>query len=241
MADIDNGDDSQDAGGTADASNSDSGADPADAADAARDSFPDEEPDATSPCHPETPGGTPPAGTCTAAQIKTKLDACDGGTDVWNKAKTAAGKDPVVTVATPSSGFKAESDSTGAITISPQDCCNAMQSMIHELTNVSHGPDFTRIDSDAAQGNVAREDYAKANEKIEYDGVKNTLKAFDSCKASWGCGPEAKAKFDGFRSAHNFDEYYDQISEDHKNFYRNYWDSPRSGGRSSYKDAYNQK
>ena len=155
-------------------------------------SFSDAAPDAVTPCIPKEAGCRPRSGTSPAEQIKKKLGECDGGTDVWNKAKTAAGKDPVVTVGPTSLGFKAESDSTGAITISPQDCCNAMQSMIHEFTNVSHGPDFNRIDSDAAHGDVAREDYTKTKEKIEYDGVKKTLKAFDSCKASGAAAPKQK-------------------------------------------------
>ena len=209
--------------------------DPSDAADDARDSFPDDEPDAVTPCHPEPPGGDKKNDTCTADQIKKNLDACDGGTDAWNKAKKAAGKDPVLTVGPTTSGFKAESDSSGAVTITPQDCCNAMQSMIHELTNVSHGPEFNKLDSDGASGDIAREDYMKGNEKLEYDGVKMTLKAFDACKGKWGCGPEAKAKFDGYRKAKDVDDYFDHyVTDDHKKFYRDFWDK-------HYKDAYDKK
>ncbi len=243
MADFEDEDDSQGGGGAADASNSESGAlngdndsagnDPADAADEARDSFPDTEPDAVTPCEGEPPGAGTSTSTCSADDIKKKLGECDGGTDAWNKAKKAAGKDPVLTVGPTTLGFKAESDSTGAITITPQDCCNAMQSMIMELTNVSHGPEFNKNDSDAANGDVAREDYTKTKEKLEYDGVMTTLTAFDACKSKWGCGPEAKAKFDGFRNK-TFDQYYDSVKESHKQAYRDYWDR-------KYKAAYDKK
>lgn len=210
--------------------------DPSEAAENARDSFDDEEPEAVEPCHPAPPGGGSGSTGCSADQMKKNLAACDGGTDAWKKAKKAAGKEPDLKVGTPSSGFKAESDSSGSITVSSQDCCLATQLLVHELTNVSHGPDFNKLDSDAAKGDVAREDYTKANEKLEYDGVMTTLKAFDACKSKWGCGPSAKAEWDGYRKAKDFNDYYDHyLVESHKEYYRKeVWDK-------SYKAAWDKK
>ncbi len=160
--------------------------------------------------------------------LQDKLKKCDGGTDILNKAKKANnGKDPVVKVGTPSSGFDAETDtSSGTITISKNsDTCTATESLIFELANMSRKSDFDKVDQDAAAGKLSREEYIKANERIEYENVKDILKATDSCKKAWGCTNHA-FDFEGFRGAKDFDDYYkNYLSNSHKDHYGKIWDT----------------
>lgn len=110
--------------------------------------------------------------TCSVDTIKKNLDARDGGTNAWANAKNAAGKDPTVQVKKTQSGFEAETvESTITITIAPaSNCCDATESLLFEL----HG-------------------YARAEEHVEYDGLKRSWETFDKCK--WGCGAGALRKF----------------------------------------------
>ena len=83
------------------------------------------------------PAAPKPPEPCSAADIKSGLDACDGGTNLWNDAKTALGKDPTVQVGPVPGGFEANTDvTTGVITIAPiADCCAARASLFFGLTN----------------------------------------------------------------------------------------------------------
>ena len=172
---------------------------------------------------------------CEVATIKKNLDACDGGTGAWAAAKKAAGKDPTVTVKKTQSKMAAETSGSD-ITIAPtENCCDATESLLFELHNVESQKKFNKIDADAATGAYDREGYTKAEEQIEYEGLKRSWETFDTCKKTWGCGAGAKSFADGFKSAKNFDDYYDHyLSKDHKDVYRGYWDK-------SYKAAYEAK
>jgi hypothetical protein len=163
--------------------------------------------------------------------------ACDGGTDVYAKAKKAnGGKDPVIKRGTTSSGFDAETDTEkGVITINKNsDKCTSTESLIFELANLSRKADFDKVDKDAAAGKLSREEYIKASEKIEYENIKTTLKAVDKCKEKWGCKNHS---FDlaGHGMAKDFDDYYDNyLANSHKEHYGKIWDE-------DCKDAYEKK
>lgn len=174
----------------------------------------------------------PPAG-WTPAELKANIDTCDGGTGIYAKAKAAnGGKDPVVKKGTASTGGQVDL-STGEITLDPgQDKCTATQVQIQELTNLSHKADFEKATKEAAAGDLSREGFIKAYEKIEYDGVQNVIKAFDSCKDKWGCKTCEK---EWARKYKTFDDYYDKaLSNDHKEYYGKFWDT-------NYKAAYKAK
>jgi hypothetical protein len=188
-------------------------------------------------------GGTPAA--CTGAKcpddpcgkdaISNVTKCC--GSEIFDEAtKANSGKAPNIVFGTPSSGFDAETDTTtGTITInSASNKCTATESVYFELANMAAKPAFDKIDADAAAGNTSREDYAKANEKVEYDNMKKTQAATDKCKKKWGCDSHP-FDFDAARPAKDFDDYYDHyLAESHKNHYRNFWDS-------TYKAAYDAK
>src|SRR5262249_36545427 len=93
----------------------------------------------------------PPPPPCSAETIKSKFDQCDGGTNLWNDAKTTLGKDPTVTVAPVDGGFEADTDvNTGVIRIAPTtDCCNATASLFFELTNAKSAKRHKAIFKDA--------------------------------------------------------------------------------------------
>src|SRR5438105_2547592 len=88
--------------------------------------------DGSSPC--------PPACAYTGDDLKKAVQACDGGTGVWGKAKTVAGKDPTPTIGPEPSGFGASTDTTSkTITINCTkfpDKCVAIQVLVFELTNL---------------------------------------------------------------------------------------------------------
>ncbi len=165
------------------------------------------------------------------------MKACDGGTDVWNLAYLATGKTPAVKIQPGAGGFGGSANAPSAtISISPTpDCCAATDVAIHELTNLSNATVFAKIHADAIAGNLSRTDYIKANEKVEYEGVQNALKAFAACKGSWGCPAGAVSPLSGFQSAKDFDDYYNHyLAANHKEYYGKFWDA-------NFKAAYNKK
>jgi len=196
-------------------------------------SFANSEQYAVAQCEPAP--AKPPPPLCSVDKIKKNLATCDGGTNAWALAKKAAGKDPTVQIKKTESGFSAETHET-TITIAPTtDCCDATESLLFELHNIESKPLSDKIDSDAAVGNYSREDYARACEHLEYDGLKRSWETFDKCSAKWGCGPGAKSFASGFRNAKDFDTYYDHfLGNDHKDVYRNFWDT-------KYKDVYDAR
>ena len=204
------------------------------AASSSKSKFPNSEPSPVVICQPAKAKKS--AAPCPADKIKKNLETCDGGTNAWANAKKAVGKDPTFQVKKTSSGFAAETSGNN-ITISPDsDCCHATESLLFELHNVENQPRFKKIDSDATAGKYSREDYARANERVEYEGVKRSLETFDKCKDKWGgCGDGSRSFAEGSRTAKNFDDYYDHyLAKSHKDYYRGAWDK-------HYKAAYAAK
>lgn len=208
------------------------------AASDAADSFPDSPPSATTPCSPTPmgPGGSgKPVGPAASAgwtqdQIKANLDSCDGGTNAWANGKAGnGGKDPTIVEGSSVIGTGASVDhTTGVITIDPgKDLCQAKQYAVMELTNLGHTADFNKVRGpDCQSGTLSRDDFIRANEKLEYDGVHNVLTAFDACKAKWHCGDTATSVMDGFRGATDFDDYFNHyLAQNHKDYYGTMWDN----------------
>ncbi len=201
---------------------------PSQAAGDAAGSFADSPPGATTPCNREPLGPVVGAGPAwTQADIKANLDKCDGGTNAWAKAKAAnGGNDPTIQEGNSVIGTGA-SVSGGAITIDPgKNKCEAKQYAVMELSNMEHRADFAKVmGPDCQSGTLSRDDFIRANEKIEYDGMKNVLTAFDACKATWGCKNTATSVMDGFRGAKDFDDYYSHyLAQNHKDYYGKMWD-----------------
>jgi hypothetical protein len=201
------------------------------AAQEAGSAFPDAPPGSSAPCLPAPPGSGAGSGPAwTAADIKNNLAACDGGLDIWNKAKTAnGGKEPVIKEGASVIGTGASVDcGKGVVTVDPgQNKCETSQWAIFELTNLTHCSKHAEIMGPDCTGGVrSKEEFIRANERLEYQSLQNTLKAFDSCKSTWGCGATATALHDGYRSAKDFDDYYDRYIPDmHKKYYADYWDA----------------
>lgn len=189
----------------------------------------------STPSSPSTPTVPPKPDPCGKDAIDNVTKCC--GKEIYDEAtKANGGKPPTIQYGTPSSGFDAETDtSTGTITVSSaKDKCFNTESVFFELANLAAKPKFDQIDKDAAAGNTAREDYALANERVEYDNVQKALAATAKCKKKWGCDKYA-FEFEAFRPAKNFKDYYDNyLSKAHKDHYRNSWDS-------NYKKAYDAK
>jgi len=171
---------------------------------------------------------------CPAATIKSQLDACDGGNHLWADATTALGKEPTVQVAAVPGGFEANTDiTTGVITIAPTpSCCDATASLFFELTNAKSKARHEAIATDAANGNVSREDFAKQEARVEYDGVLLLKSTFNTCRAAWGCSAAATSGYENVSP--DFNTYYRSQQERYKDYYRNFWDS-------NYKAAYDAK
>jgi hypothetical protein len=158
----------------------------------------------------------------TADEMKAMLASCDGGLGIWNKAKKAnAGREPAIKFGKTDSGGQTDG---GTITLEEtSDRCTATQVLIQELSNMSRAKDFEKVSNDALAGDLAREDYIKGYEKIEYEsGVQNVLTAFDACKSTWKC---AKAEKEWARKAPDFNDYYSKLlNPKHKEGYGKWWD-----------------
>lgn len=156
------------------------------------------------------------------------LKKCDGGTGVYEKAKAAnSGKDPTIKMGAAGTGGQVDTGK-GEITLDKSlDKCTATQILIQELSNLSHKKDFDDATSKALSGDLSRDEFIRAYEKAEYDGVKNVINAFDSCKDTWGCKTCEK---EWARSAKNFDDYYNNyLSSSHKENYGQWWDANCKG------------
>jgi hypothetical protein len=214
---------------------------PDEAARSAGDAFPDNPPGAVAACDAPKPGATGGAGTPSwkPEDIKKALDSCDGGTGVYAAAKAAnGGKDPTIQVGNSVIGSGGSVDyTTGTITLDPGfDKCNTIETLIQELSNLSHKADFEAAGTQCGAGTLSREDYIKANEKAEYDGVRRALQAEAACTKKWGCTKNSfsYAGITG-KATTDFNEYYDKwLSTDHKEYWGKAWDA-------SCKAAYDAK
>ena len=135
------------------------------------------------------------------------------------------GKDPTVQVGAVEGGFEANTDVTsGVITIAPTtDCCAAAASLFFELTNAKSSKRHLANYADAAAGNLAREDFAKTEAKVEYEGVVLLRDNFAKCRAKWGCSATATSGYENV--SNDFDTYYESQTEKYKDYYRDAWDS----------------
>lgn len=170
------------------------------------------------------------------AQLMKDLAGCDGGTGIYAKAKAAnSGKDPIIRSghSVIGSGGSTNED-TGVITLDPnQSRAQAAQIAIFELTNLSNKARFAKVDANVAAGKIGREQYTRANEAIEYQGIANASQAFHACGNRWGAPKGVAGFYDFFAQAKNFDDYYkNYLNLDHKEFYRRFWDK-------NYKALYN--
>lgn len=168
---------------------------------------------------------------CASVAIALKnLKNC--GQSVMDQATTALGKTPPVSFASPTAKFDAETNPvTGAITINPaKGCCDATESLAFELQNVIRSKQFNAIDAKAAAGDLAREDYATENEKLEYQGLLVTLSILKDCKKAWGCASYPFSLL-AFAKVKNFNDFYNNYEgHDHKDYYRKtVWDTRYKG------------
>jgi len=156
------------------------------------------------------------------------LAACDGGTGIYAKAKAAnGGKDPIFKVGHSAIGSGGSTDTTtGIITLDPdQSRARAAQIAIFELTNLSNKAKFAKVDTKVAAGKLSREQYIRAEEAIEYQGIANENRAFHSCGVTWGSPKGVSGVADFFARAKNFNDYYkNYLGLDHKEFYGKFWD-----------------
>lgn len=157
----------------------------------------------------------------TADELKKMLDGCDGGLGIQAKAKKAnGGKSPTIV---PGDGSWTD-PASGEITIDKTvDKCLAVQHLIAELSNLSRKTDIDTLTTSAQAGDLARGDFIKKIEKIEYEtGVINTLTTFDACKKTWKC---TTAQMEWARTAKSFDDYFDHfLFTSHKEGYGKWWD-----------------
>ena len=180
-------------------------------------------------------GATCPDDPCGKDAISNVTKCC--GSEIFDEAKKAnGGKNPEIVFGTPPEGFDGVTNqTTGKITVrDTSNKCNDTETVYFELTNLAAKPAFAKVAAEAAAGTLSREEFAKAEAKIEYENVKKTIVATDKCKKKWGCDSQPFS-FDSRRPAKDFDDYYDHYTaENYKDYYRNFWDT-------SYKAAYDAK
>lgn len=204
--------------------------DPGGAAEDAVEAFPDSAPGAVAGCPVPKPGKGKAGPSWKPASISKALANCDGGTGVVAAAKAAnGGKDPTIKVGNSALGSGGSVDyTTGEITLDPgYDKCNTIETLIQEMSNLSHKADFEKAEADCAAGKLSREEYIKTVEKIEYDGVARAIKAENACMKKWGCTKNSFS-YSGItgKATTDFDEYYKNwLGNDHKEYWGKSWDS----------------
>lgn len=80
------------------------------------------------------------------------------------------------------------------------------QMLVMELTNLANKAAFLRLDQQAKAKTISKEDYVKANERVEFQGVLNVIRAHAEGGNAWGKSNWANHidKFDDLQ----FDSYY---------------------------------
>ena len=110
------------------------------------------------------------------------------------------------------------------IAIAPTpDCCAATASLFFELTNAKSTARHLAIHNDALAGNVSREDHARREARVEYDGVLLLKSTFNTRRASWGCRATATSGYENVSP--DFNTYYNSQTQRYKDYYRNAWDN----------------
>lgn len=172
---------------------------------------------------------------CPEEQLLDQIRKCDGGLDILKKAKKANGNKDVGVVIRPSTfGGKALFNEGKVLVRKGDPRCTQIETVLFEMGNWHRKKDFDNISSEAAKGNLSREEYIRKNEKLEYDNVQDTIKATTKCKEKWGCKSHT-FDFDSMRSAKNFEDYYkNYLRANHKEYWGKAWDS-------NYKAAYEKK
>ncbi len=169
----------------------------------------------------------PKSGNWSHAQLLKDIQ-CDGRTGIYAKAKAAnGGKDPIFKSGHSVIGSGGSTDEdAGVITLDPnQSRASAAQVAIFELTNLSNKARFAKVAADTAAGNHGHEQYTKANEAIEYQGIANANKAFRACGSHWGAPKGTKGRFEFYGKAKNFEDFYKKyLPAMHKNYYHSSWD-----------------
>jgi hypothetical protein len=182
----------------------------------------------TESCRPTPSGGGGGVSPCGCGGSAISNVTCCCGTEIYQAATRAnGGTAPTLRIGRTSAGFGGETDtSTGTITISDTlDQCEATQVALFELQNLASKAEFDRIRSDAAAGNLSREEYTRANERVEYNNLRTAQAAEAGCMDRWGCAGRTP-RHQWVNDSANFDDYYDHhLAESHKNHYRNAWDS----------------
>ena len=167
--------------------------------------------------------------------MEDKVKACDGG--IYAEAKKAnGGKDVKIVSGSPVGGFGGHADTAkGEVVIGPNpDTCSRAQTLLFELNNIANGPNYNKIEKKAVAGDLNREQYIRANEEIEYNGLMKVMKAYDSCKKKWCC-EKSPCRYEWMRSAKNFNNYYNNfLATSHKEYYGKVWDK-------DYKAIYEKK
>ncbi len=167
----------------------------------------------------------PPTDDEVAADLIAVVKKCDGGLNIWEKAKAAnGGKDPQVKIRPSVAGSRGSVDrSTGVISINPDPSPGIQaQVLVMELSNLAAKAQFDKIRDDAAAGRLSRDEYVRANERVEYENSKNVLKAFGACSGSYRTTTSLKG---AMRGAKDFDDYYDHIlPQYHKDSFGKVWD-----------------
>jgi hypothetical protein len=165
----------------------------------------------------------------TVDELKQMLKACDGGLDIWAKAKKANNdKDPEIERGSIAPFLGLTNRSLGKITLeSKLNKCGAVQVLIFELTNLSRKADFDEVDCAALAGELSRAEYIWRNEKIErVASLVNEIHAFDACQDKWRCEPNERVSKPGLLYMDS-DEYYAYLAATaaaHLEHYGKWWD-----------------
>jgi hypothetical protein len=172
----------------------------------------------------------------TVDELKQMVKACDGGLDIWAKAKKAnKDKDPIIERGSIAPFLGLTYRGLGKITLEAKlDKCGAAQVLIFELTNLSRKADFDEVDCAARAGELSRAEYIWRNERIERQAsLVNEIRAFGACKDKWGCELNQRV-LDPRLLYLDWDEYLAYLAAtaaSHLEHYGKYWDA-------HYKTAY---
>jgi hypothetical protein len=170
----------------------------------------------------------------TVDELKQMLRICDGGLDIWAKAKKANnGKDPEIVRESGLPFIGLTERTLGRIKLeSKLDKCGAAQVLIFELTNLSHKTDFDQVDCAALAGELSRDQYIWKCEMIERTAsMVNEIQTFDKCKDKWRCEPNQRVS-DPRVLYLDEDEYHAYLAANaasHLEHYGQWWDTHYKG------------
>lgn len=158
------------------------------------------------------------------SKVLTAVADCHATKDLPGRAAQGAGLAPPVRCGDDSQWDPKEK----RIELSPGSSdCRAILALVQEYTNAVNTRQFARIFEQAKRGEMSRDGFIMAIERIEYAAAPSRVHAFDQCREQWGCADGDLSQWERVAAVVDFEAYFEMLlatSPEHPGQYGEWWD-----------------